>query len=183
MFTRDDVQWNEEQEVMARKMVAANSEVKLSHEEIEKYETNANKYWDSFYGIHTNRFFKDRHWLFTEFPELNFDASSSNENNIQCTRAIFEVGCGVGNTIFPILQYSKNCNIFVYGCDFSQQAVDILRANSDYDSEKCHAFVLDVTSEDWNVPFEENSLDIVVLIFVLSAIKPEKYVACLKLTE
>jgi hypothetical protein len=50
--------------------VEANSEVKFPNTVVEKYENEADKYWDAFYDVHTNRFFKDRHWLFTEFPEL-----------------------------------------------------------------------------------------------------------------
>lgn len=160
------MEWDEEQEAEAKKKVLANSEVRCTSETIEQYETNANQFWDSFYDIHSNRFFKDRHWLFTEFPEL-----STNTNQ---KRVIFEIGCGVGNTVFPILQYTQNDDTFIYCCDFSKNAIDILKEHKEYDTSKCHAFVLDVTADNWDVPFDENTLDIVVLVFVLSAICPEK---------
>lgn len=167
-FNRDDVKWDEEQETEAQKKVNENSEIKFDPTTIEKYEIEADKYWDDFYGIHSNRFFKDRHWLFTEFPEL-IPKEGGEEKKV-----IFEIGCGVGNTIIPILQYAKDSNLFIYGCDFSSKAIDIFREHPDYDPQLCEGFVLDATSDDWMVPFEEESIDIVVLIFVLSAIHPSK---------
>lgn len=138
------------------------------------------------------RFFKDRHWLFTEFPELAPDNTSAptrvySDNEIQevstenyqpsgVKRFIFELGCGVGNTIIPILQYSQDPNLFIYGCDFSRKAISIMKDNPLYNAERCNVFVLDGTLEQWDVPFKENTLDIVVLIFVLSAIDPKKWV-------
>ncbi|XP_056629591.1 tRNA N(3)-methylcytidine methyltransferase Mettl2 isoform X2 [Diorhabda sublineata] len=163
----DDVEWDEIQEKEAHNKVTANSIVKFSQEDINKYEKDADKFWNGFYDIHTNRFFKDRHWLFTEFPELSDDGTNE--------KKIFEIGCGVGNTIFPILQYSTNKNLKVYASDFSSKAIELLRTSPEFDEKRCDAFELDATNQVWNVPFEESSVDIIVLIFVLSAINPEKY--------
>lgn len=66
----DNVEWSEEQAVAAARKVQENSSQLVCPEKQVDYEINAHKYWNEFYKIHENGFFKDRHWLFTEFPEL-----------------------------------------------------------------------------------------------------------------
>ncbi|ROT64148.1 putative methyltransferase-like protein 2A [Penaeus vannamei] len=276
----DNVVWDDTQEAAALAKVQENSEVTLTPEDIQKLEEEAAHHWDAFYGIHQNRFFKDRHWLFTEFPELaphlahtfprkiqpgedmdsnDIPASDSDgkvpaepqsnevdksqcddcpesstntkrQNTPDCTNSpkdthkvedteqselnegdeanskssasaegredpkksnvlrqdesfpgekssyrILEVGCGVGNTVFPILKVNNDPELFVYCCDFSSTAVDIVKDSPDYDTDRCRAFVCDITSEDWGAPFPKNSLDVIVCIFVLSALNPEKF--------
>lgn len=62
----------------------------------------------------------------------------------------------------------SDANVFVYCCDFSAHAINIVTSDSKYDPEKCLAFQFDLTSKTWSLPFSESSLDIVTMIFVLS---------------
>ncbi|XP_069883804.1 tRNA N(3)-methylcytidine methyltransferase METTL2A isoform X1 [Dipodomys merriami] len=233
----DNVEWSEEQAAAAAKKVQENSAQRVCPERQVDYEVNAHKYWNDFYKIHENGFFKDRHWLFTEFPEL---APTQNENYLKdlhlenkrnevpecrssdsgpdltikeqhkcstslghkiqkppveedvtqklshlmvctddfpgssATYRILEVGCGVGNTVFPILQTNSDPGLFVYCCDFSSTAIELVQTNSEYDPSRCFAFVHDLCDEDQHYPMPKESLDVIVLIFVLSAIVPDK---------
>ncbi|XP_034047042.1 tRNA N(3)-methylcytidine methyltransferase METTL2 isoform X2 [Thalassophryne amazonica] len=190
----DNVEWTDDQEAAAKKKVLENSQP-LPPEKQEEYDTRANEYWNDFYTIHENRFFKDRHWLFTEFQELAPHCRLNRESppkvldrNVNqqlgldqegfgnagavlhadgdlpgssATYRILEVGCGVGNTVFPVLK----TNNF---------AVDLVKSNPEYDSRRCYAFVHDLSDADSNYPIPDGTLDVIVLIFVLSALHPNK---------
>jgi len=131
-----------------------------------KLEADARKNWDLFYKRNSTNFFKDRHWTHREFPELQPDNLSSREH------VLLEAGCGCGNAVFPLVE--ENESLFVYACDFSQRAVDFVKSNPLYDPQRFHAFQCDLTSDDITSNIPPESVDIVLFIFVLSAISPEK---------
>ena len=84
-----------------------------------------------------------------------------------------QVGCGAGNTLFPLLD--ANPDAFAYACDFSPSAVRLVRAHAAYSHGRAHAFVADITQPGalaGNVP--NGAADVCTLVFVLSAISPEK---------
>ena len=156
-------------------------------------EKDAKKHWDLFYKRNEVRFFKDRHWTTREFEELLGLGASEKP---QC---LIEVGCGVGNLIYPLLEdnvrFSK-----IYACDLSPRAVEFVKvsillkiislavqivqnpnmkfiyfqSHRLYDSNKIKAFQTDITSENC---FNEvdHPIDIATLVFVLSAIHPNKF--------
>lgn len=160
----DHIQWEEDHKKQAEEKVLKNSMEKLSLQKQVELQDSASRNWDSFYSQHQNKFFKDRHWLFTEFPELL--------GNQGVLTSVFEVGCGAGNTVFPILQTSRS-DVFVHCCDFSSTAVELVKNNPLFDSAHCSAFVHDIGS-DKTLPIPPNSIDYVVLIFVLSALPPDR---------
>lgn len=228
----DHVQWSEEEIQDARRRAEENSSERIPHEERAKYERDASQFWDDFYETHKNKFFKDRRWLFQEFPELlpprrgsdwpgDGDAVSDRAagkeegeglhttgvaavqpdkvevqlgkqevlpSNRQRPGAgqnsdfpgelasfrILEVGCGAGNSVFPISNAIRDRGGFLYCCDFSSRAVQLVKDHPDYDDSLCHAFVQDVCDETDSFPFPPHSLNVILLVFVLSAIQPHR---------
>ncbi|XP_042351117.1 mRNA N(3)-methylcytidine methyltransferase METTL8 [Plectropomus leopardus] len=231
----DHVQWTEEDKENARQRAEENSSIQIPLEEQGKFDTEACQYWDKFYEMHQDKFFKDRKWLFLEFPELlpsgaqsqatnrclqvsypqpagsstdtentqqqhedpthhhrNTDtpsqqescqgAAGKNEAAAQSTAfpgqhasfRILEVGCGVGNSVFPIVESIKGTDAFLYCCDFSTCAIQLVKEHPDYDGSVCHAFVRDICEEMASFPFPPQSLDVILAVFVLSSIHPER---------
>jgi methyltransferase-like protein 6 len=128
-----------------------------------RFEMDAKKHWDLFYRRNGTNFFKDRYWTFREFEEITCE-----------NKCLLEIGCGVGNFMYPLLKENKK--IFVYGCDFSTDAVNLLKQNPEYDTSRCLGFVCDVTKEN---SLQESlpsgvRVDFVSLIFVFSALHPDK---------
>ncbi|MFQ6661742.1 hypothetical protein Gotur_029788 [Gossypium turneri] len=149
---------------------------------IAKYERDAKKYWDQFYRRHQDKaiaivlvakflfwvtstkaetsmeplpkFFKDRHYLDKEWDQY------------------FSVGCGAGNAVFPLI--ATYPDVFVYACDFSQRAVNLVKAHKEFNETRVSAFVCDLTSDDLGKHISPASVDVVTMIFVLSAVSPEK---------
>uniref|UniRef100_A0A1B6DAS6 Methyltransferase domain-containing protein n=1 Tax=Clastoptera arizonana TaxID=38151 RepID=A0A1B6DAS6_9HEMI len=100
-----------------------------------KLEEDAKKYWDLFYKRNENRFFKDRHWTTREFQELlEEDVLSHN------LKTLLEIGCGVGNFIFPL--FEENFNMFIYACDISPRAVELVKSHPKYSEQALKQFIL-----------------------------------------
>ena len=111
----------------ARKLTAdevkqLESDQKLSDFQINKYERDSKKNWDLFYKRNSTHFFKDRHWITREFPDL---LQAISEIDPSRRPVLLEVGCGVGNTVFPLLE--ENRALFIHACDFSPRAIDLLK--------------------------------------------------------
>jgi methyltransferase-like protein 6 len=124
----------------------------------------AKKNWDLFYKRNKTNFFKDRYWTLREFEELNESNKPFN---------LLEVGCGVGNFLYPLLNLNKN--IHIDACDFSDKAIELLKSNEDYQKfkDRLNAFVCDLTKDDLRANVKEQ-VEAVSMIFVLSAIPKDK---------
>lgn len=86
-----------------------------------KYRQDLGKNWNLFYKRNENRFFRDRHWVEHEFPQLLNPAGTVLPYNA----TFFEIGCGVGNFAFPLLELRPDISIL--GCDISQKAIELFQ--------------------------------------------------------
>lgn len=154
----------EEQELLDKQNSRLVTEFKAN-----QLENDARRHWDLFYKRNDTRFFRDRHWTTREFQELIDD------NQTAAKRILLEVGCGVGNFVFPLIEDQFNKNFFIYACDFSPRAVEYVQKNALYDEEVIQAFQCDITTTTIFDTIQADSVDLISMIFVLSAIHPSKF--------
>jgi SAM-dependent methyltransferase len=146
--------------------------------------------WDAFYGAKRDTFFKDRHLLRAEFPEL-MPAAVRADPKAHCARlneqaqlpsegsggrplVFVEAGCGVGNALFPVLR--ANPNAFGYGFDLSSTAISILRTSPEFLPNRADAFVGRLDQPETyvkRIACSGRPVDYVVVVWALSALKPD----------
>jgi len=146
----------------------------VPNDEKTKYNEKPAKYWDNFYKNNAANFFRNRKWLHNEFKEL-VSATQQEAGPIK----IVEVGCGAGNSVFPLLSINQNPKLSLSAYDFSSHAVKLVQNNPLYTSPPVgtiHASVWDLTSSGGLPPeLEPGTVDITILVFVLSALHPEEW--------
>lgn len=139
---------SEEAIINERKIVESNKR-EISSFQKQKLLDEGKKNWDKFYNHYKTKFFKDRKWIEVEFEHIFKNETDDEENgktindrNVLCPKnndcscednrtdflkkkkTILEMGCGVGNTLIPLLiKYDNFCCI---GIDFSENAIRLL---------------------------------------------------------
>ncbi|GAA0171510.1 methyltransferase [Lithospermum erythrorhizon] len=131
------------------------------------FSKHAPKYWDNFYKLHQNKFFKDRHYLVKDWGRY-----FSNDEDVDDRKVVLEVGCGPGNTIYPLLDAFPN--MYVHACDFSPQAISLVKGHPNFNASQMNVFVCDVATDDLSISISPSSVDVITLIFTLSAFSPNK---------
>ena len=135
-----------------------------------RFNTEPAKWWNKFYSNNTSNFFKDRKWLQQEFPILSKLMAKDS-----APATILEVGAGAGNTAFPILKANENEWLMIHACDYSSKAVDLIQNNESFDPQHIRASVWDISEPKLPEGIAEGSIDVVLLIFIFSALHPDQW--------
>lgn len=152
----------------------------VTDEGYQKYEEEAKRNWDIFYKNNKTNFYKDRHYIKAEFKELADKIEeqrallASNASHQPVQHTLVDCGCGVGNGFYPLLREFGGQFIKINCCDFSPRAVQFVKEHEIYKEEFVDAKVCDLVN-DAELPFEQNTADFAILLFVMSAISPENY--------
>jgi SAM-dependent methyltransferase len=141
--------------------------------------------WNRFYSQHRANFFKDRYYLTTAFPEEFGNNNRTNEvyqRNEQQFPCLVEIGCGVGNTMLPLLEDtttdSSRKKWTVYGFDLSGVAIDLLRQDARFQKAarqgRAFAAVVDISCGEDDLERYVGIATVASLVFCLSAMDPHQ---------
>lgn len=88
------------------------------------------------------------------------------------------MGIGAGNAVFPLLSANRNPLLTLRAYDYSSHAVKLVQTNPLYLSPSIgsiRAAVWDLSSSELPPDVEPESVDIIILVFVLSALHPDEW--------
>ncbi|KAI1138978.1 methyltransferase [Hypoxylon sp. FL0543] len=166
----DHVETDDAYKEYAEQQFAMQRESPVSDFDKHRFNSDPAKWWNLFYKNNTANFFKNRKWLQQEFPILG-KVTAEDAGPV----TLLEVGAGAGNTAFPILANNKNPKLKVHACDFSKKAVEVMRNHEEYNTDFMRADVWDAASEELPPGLEEGSVDVVLMIFIFSALSPRQW--------
>lgn len=174
--------------------------------EASKDDNDNDNAWEQFYRNHKTKFFRDRHYLRKSFKRdlmndvefTGFVEDATEEEMEEKLRAlpkldVLEIGAGVGNALFPLLR--ANPNLRFSAADVSETAIKQLKMHEDYDEKKIvRAFVVNAGERGClgngregvervggkgQVSIKDESFDVVLMCFFLSALTDEEISNCL----
>jgi len=146
---------------------------------VNKFEREAARNWDKFYGRNRTNFFRDRHWTTSEktdgFPCLLSSSSGDVGRDV-----VVESGCGVANCAFPLLEANQNLEIYMF--DFASKAIDLIHSSPSYEKHagRCSAFVWDFSLESPSLSVSIPEAKFALMVFVLSAVPPGRQLTAVK---
>ena len=125
--------------------------------------------WETVHRLHSaGRFFKEKRYLTLEFPCL------LDEGDDTSGLRIGEIGCGCGSALIPVLRANERAT--AVACDVSKTATRVFRemcqkAGIENDRVELHVHAAGKSNCS---PFQDNSCDIMMIIFTLSAMSPSE---------
>ena len=137
----------------------------MDSQQVEKLENYQKLHWDVFYKNNNVNFYKDRHYIRYEFKEL--------EEIKEEQKCLLDFGCGVGNGFYPLIEHFGYDKLRVNCCDLSKTAIRLVKEHEKFKEENVSAFQCDCVNDP--IPFEPNTADYCLFLFVLSAISPDKH--------
>ena len=146
------------------KVISNQESYKMNNFWIKKYELDAVKNWNKFYKRNGNRFYKDRHWTYHEFIEFKNSLTQS-----QKKLNLFFIGCGVGNTFYPIYQQFPTQISHLTAIDCAAKAIEICKEHELYDPNKMNIQQCDIVHQELSIN-PQYPYDYAFLLFVISSI-------------
>ena len=136
-------EWTDEMKTESDAIIEGEAPSKLTDMTYRRLDIDAKKNWDIFYKNNTTNFYKDRHYIAKEFSELaealqiQKDVREKGEEVKEVV--LLDLGCGVGNAFWPLVDNYGTPPLRVQCCDFSRRAVAFVQENLKFVEEQMEA--------------------------------------------